>query len=361
MIAGIQPTGSSRTIAVGGGKGGIGKSLIAANLAIAMAQAGNRVILVDGDWGAANQHTLFGIERPGPGLQGFIDHQIDKLSDAQVPTCLIDLTIIPGTTGVIGAANLNYQQKLRVIRHIARLEADVVVIDIGAGVAYNTLDLFGLADLHVVVMTPQLTAMQNAYSFLKGAVHRSIQQLGADAEERAELSMATREGSPSEPVAGLLRRLDDDHPKLAARVASLLTHFGCRLIGNYVFEDREIRALKAMERMIRDYLGVRAQLIGCLRASRKMHASVNDRRPFLLDHQVGNNATLFRQIARILLAENIESLRAGRRVDVEPCVDSLIAGVDNDNDDDDEIRQLTSEEEPVPTPAPNLVAVDGVI
>jgi len=73
-----------RVVSVGGGKGGVGKSVVAANLAVAMAQRGARVVLVDADLGAANQHTLFGIARPGPGVEAFLDGSLAELAQAEV-------------------------------------------------------------------------------------------------------------------------------------------------------------------------------------------------------------------------------------------------------------------------------------
>ena len=129
-------------VAVGGGKGGVGKSVVAANLACAMAELGFRTILVDADLGSANQHTLFGIDRPGVTLQALIDRKIETLEEAVTPTPYGRLFLVPGSGAVVGAANVAHGQKLKLIRHIARLDADAIIIDCGAGTSYNVVDLF---------------------------------------------------------------------------------------------------------------------------------------------------------------------------------------------------------------------------
>ena len=151
-----------RIISVGGGKGGVGKSVVSANLAVAMAQAGARVVLVDGDLGAPNQHTLFGLTRPGPGLEAFLSGATETLAAVALPTLVPGLSLVPGAGGEVGTANLPTARKLKLIRHLRSLDADVVMVDVGAGVSFNVLDLFDAADLKVVVTTPQLTSAQNA-------------------------------------------------------------------------------------------------------------------------------------------------------------------------------------------------------
>lgn len=319
-----MPKQAARIVSVGGGKGGVGKSLIAANVGVAMAQAGARVIVVDADLGAANQHTLFGIDRPGVTLQGLFTHQIQHLGQAAVPSGVRGLSVIPGSGAVAGAANVNHGQKLRLMNEIRKLDADVVVIDVGAGVSYNVLDLFEVADVRLVVSTPQLTAIQNAYSFLKGAVHRVLRetakQFGA-----VELFDAEISGKDTDRVGqwvGQTRRL---FPTLAAAFEAQLDCFGVRLIGNQLFAPHESRVLGCVSRMTEDFLKLRAPVLGSFKASRALHDSVSKRRPYLLDAQNEDAAVTFRQIGMSVLTEDVGALRAGRNPAVPANVLSAVA------------------------------------
>ncbi len=301
---------ADRIISVGGGKGGVGKSVMAANLAVAMAQEGHRVVLVDADLGAANLHTMFGLSGQGHSIQSFIQREVDSLEQARVATQMPGLSLVRGTGAVVGAANINHQQKQRLLRHVAGLDAEVIVVDVGAGSAYNQLDLFDLADLRVVVMTPQLTSIQNAYAFVKGAVYRALSavlklhgrddllsQVGPDVETTTLASLINKAGLP---------------PAALGEIAAFLKAFGARLLGNQVFNSNEARMFTAMGRMLRDFLGINAPVLGFARASRAVHDSINRRQPFMLDAAGEESANAIRAAARQLLDEDVLAMRAQR-------------------------------------------------
>lgn len=301
-----------RVVSVGGGKGGVGKSVVAANLAVAMAQDGARVVLVDADLGAANQHTLFGISRPGPGVEAFLDGAVADLSVAAVETGVPGLRLVPGSGGVVGAANPTTSQKLKLIRHLRALDADAVVVDVGAGVAFNALDLFDAADLRLVVMSPQLTSAQNAYAFMKGAVFRELRRIAAATGQQARIDEAIEGAEPTGSTAQLLVRLAAEDAPLAAALQAGLAGFGARLLGNQLFEPREAGVVYALSRMARDFLGLEAPVMGALRASRRVHDSVNDGRPYLLHAGVDGDecAATLRAVAHALLQAPLPKVAA---------------------------------------------------
>ena len=110
-----------RIVAVGGGKGGVGKSTVAANLALAIGRLGHRVALVDADLGAANLHTMLGALHPASTLSDFLDQTVDSL-DAVRLNVGPNVDLIPGSSRP-GSANLPASQKVRLIRAIARTPA----------------------------------------------------------------------------------------------------------------------------------------------------------------------------------------------------------------------------------------------
>ncbi|MCA9674406.1 MAG: P-loop NTPase, partial [Myxococcales bacterium] len=299
-----------RLIAVGGGKGGVGKSVVSSNLAIAIAALGAKVTVIDLDLGAANLHTLFGIARPEVGLQDFLDREVE-LAETTTRTSAYGVSLIAGSSQV-GVANISHKQKQRLMSHIRQLPGDVILLDLGAGTTFNTLDFVDLADLRVVVMTPQMTSLQNAYSFLKAAVHRSVQLAADTGEEREVLATAVAQVKDTQRMGTLMAALAARSPVLARRCESLLAHYGTVVVGNQVRDDRDVQIIGNMARMIRDFLQIPAPIQALIRDSAVIRDSVNARRPMLLEGG-GAAATELRRLAQALLAPDVARLRHDRR------------------------------------------------
>lgn len=298
-------------ISVGGGKGGVGKSVVAANLAVASAELGFRTVLIDADFGAANQHTLFGIDRPGRTLNALLRREVDSLEAVACPTGLSRLFLVPGVGAVPGAANLAHAQKLKLMRHVRRVDADVVVVDVGAGVSFNVLDLFGLGDLRVVVSSPQLTAMQNAYCFLKAAVHRFLRRRAADHAQRTAFELATSDRE-TDRVRDLKRRVDLESPELAHALGQVTRGFGGVLVGNMVEGPQQRKVLHALSRMASDFLDLDVPLVATLAMSRALHESVTRRRPLVAAHPAHAISRSIAHLAEQLLSTDVAAVRSLR-------------------------------------------------
>src|ERR1043165_8706287 len=113
-MAARRKPGVPRIIAVAGGKGGVGKSTIAVNLALALGRLGLRATLVDADLGAANLHTMLGGLHPTTGRGDFLDHRVEPLDALKTPVPIPTLTLVSGTSRP-GAANLGKRDKLRLL------------------------------------------------------------------------------------------------------------------------------------------------------------------------------------------------------------------------------------------------------
>ena len=94
--------------AIGGGKGGVGKSFVAGNLGILLAQRGFRVILADLDLGGANLHTWLGVNTPEQGVSEFVDRQVEQIHELLIPTSIPQLRLISGARDGVEIANLKH-------------------------------------------------------------------------------------------------------------------------------------------------------------------------------------------------------------------------------------------------------------
>jgi len=115
--------------AVGGGKGGVGKSVVSTILAFWLARNGKRTVLIDVDLGGANLHTLLGIKSPPRTLIDFINRKFGSLEEICIDTEAKNLCLISGSSEVLSLANPHFSQKVKLINHFSRLDADYVVID----------------------------------------------------------------------------------------------------------------------------------------------------------------------------------------------------------------------------------------
>ncbi len=157
--------GAARLVAVASGKGGVGKSNIVLNLALALADYGNSIAIIDGDLGFSNLDILLGL-CPKYGLQDVMDNRIE-LADA--------LTEGPrGISFVSGGGetlleNQSDWQLRRLVEQLAEISGqfDRIFIDFGAGFGRHTAELIGLCDELLLVTTPEPTALADAYTLLK--------------------------------------------------------------------------------------------------------------------------------------------------------------------------------------------------
>ncbi len=168
---------SQAIISVAGGKGGVGKSIFSIALAVKLARDGRSVALVDLDLGAANLHTYLGIITKTPTIADFILKKVPSLEEVLIETSEKNLKIVSGAEFVPGMANPAHWMKLKITRHVKALPADIIIIDLGAGVHFNTLDFFGMSDIGIVVTAPEPGAVMNAYSFIKAALFRKLQSI----------------------------------------------------------------------------------------------------------------------------------------------------------------------------------------
>jgi flagellar biosynthesis protein FlhG len=276
--------GNPRIWAVGGGKGGVGKSVVAASLAAAIAGTGRRCAVIDADLGSANLHTLLGVARPRRTLSHLVTGEAGSLDELMVPTAVPNLWLVSGNEALLEMANLKHAQKEKLFRHIRRVPVDDVLLDLGAGSAFNVLDFFLLARRGLVVTTPEPTAIENAEHFLKAALYRSLQLVAKQSEVRAAILRARdhHRGRRVRSAAELIRLVREIDPPAAKRLDERAQAFRPALLVNQVrsAEQREIGA--ELVAAWRDRLGIPVAYAGSIDSDPNVLASVAQRLPALL-------------------------------------------------------------------------------
>lgn len=162
----------AKSVAIASGKGGVGKSNIAVNIAATLAKRGKRVALFDADMGCANADLLCGLS-PRATLEDVI------LGHARLADVMLKgpggFRLIPGASGVAHLANLNSVQRHSLLEQLQALErvVDVMLLDTGAGIGPDAVGFSSAADLVLVTCTPEPTAMADAYGAIKAISARN--------------------------------------------------------------------------------------------------------------------------------------------------------------------------------------------
>lgn len=160
----------ARVITVTSGKGGVGKSNTAINLAIQFKKMGQRVIILDADFGLANIEIMFGTV-PKHNLCDLI-YQGKNITEI-ITWGAGDVGFISGGSGIVGMSNLSRDYLVYIIQNLAQLDAiaDVIIIDTGAGIGDAVLEFLVASGEIILVTTPEPTSITDSYSLLK-ALHR---------------------------------------------------------------------------------------------------------------------------------------------------------------------------------------------
>ena len=293
--------------AVGGGKGGVGKSFVAGNLGILLSQKGYRVILTDLDLGGANLHTWLGVSSPDQGVSEFVNRKVDQIRELLIPTAIPKLSLISGARDGVEIANLKHTQKMRFLMALKRLDADYIVMDLGAGTAYNTIDFFLLAERQLLVVIPEPTSIENAYRFLKNSFYRKLRHaseaygLRSLIEEMLKSSNSFGIRTPKE----LVEYLQQMGGNTAAFVDEQLNHFQPDLIVNQTRSKSDIRLGSAMEKACLKHFGLTLNYTGHVEQHEMVRESVLQRKPLALEDPNGSVISQIRYISdNLLKSEN---------------------------------------------------------
>ncbi|MBI5198113.1 MAG: AAA family ATPase [Nitrospirae bacterium] len=271
--------------AFGGGKGGVGKSVLCANIAIALAHRRKRVILIDADLGGANLHTYLGISSPKLTLLDFIQRRKQTLEDVLIDTGLPNLRLISGASDFLELANPKFTQKQRMIQAIQDLAADLILIDLGAGTHFNILDFFNASHDGIVVVCPEPASIQNGYRFIKNALYRKISQEFYDYP--LILEMLDRTASPNYPdgCKNLLEfgeRIRATDQECWERFNGIKEKYRPRLIINKAQGEKEMGVAEALRLTTRKYLDIDLRLVGYIPEDYNVKQSTKFLKPFYL-------------------------------------------------------------------------------
>ena len=276
-------TSHPKIVAIGGGKGGVGKSTVSILLAFWFARMGKKTILVDADLGGANLHTFMGIKNPPRTLNDFVTRRYDSLEEICLDTELENLRLIGGASDILSLANIHVSQKAKLIQNLSRLDADYVIIDLGAGTSYNVLDFFLAADKKIVVLIPQPISIQNAYAFIRNTVYRRLSQLvnqKSSLQSLIKTAMDTNNELKVRTVSELLQIVEELNGKEAMNaLQGEIRRIQPFVITNMVRANRDKGAGRVIQMVADKYLMIHSVDLGNIAYDQKLFAAVTEMLP----------------------------------------------------------------------------------
>ncbi|MDR1210665.1 MAG: P-loop NTPase [Spirochaetaceae bacterium] len=297
-----------RIIPIASGKGGVGKSLIAANLAVAFAQSGQKVVLADLDLGASNLHLVIGYQAPRTGIGTFLGDTRSDFNQVIADTDIRNLRFIPGDGEIPGAANLKASQRNALIRRLLQVDADILVLDLGAGTHQFILDLFLLSGQGIVVSAPTVTATLNAYVFLKNTVFRVMYTIftrGGKGFEYLENLRKDKSGLRKLYIPRMLKDISALDPKGYAQFQEKINHFRPRLIMNMIEDPKDADVAMKIRRSCEEYLDIKIEHLGVVYRDAMQDVALSSRLPIILyKPQAILSQAIYRIADKILSSED---------------------------------------------------------
>jgi len=269
--------------AIGGGKGGTGKSFITSCIGTCLAQKGYKTVILDADLGGANIHTFFGMIRPRYSLTDFFDKKV-PLQDIIAQSGIPNLQLIAGTIGSLDSENINHAQKQKLFRQIKAIDAEVIVIDLGAGTHISTLDTFLLADRMIVVTVPEVTALENMYQFIKSVYFRKLKAIFKTYSLNALIQDTWKERATYniQSFKDLIAHLKQSSDEINGIFANEMSGFIAHIVLNQVRTPRDIIVGENLKSVCTNFLGLPVVYSGYASYDAAVIKSVNSREPFML-------------------------------------------------------------------------------
>jgi flagellar biosynthesis protein FlhG len=294
---------------IGGGKGGVGKSFIAASLGTLIAKHGHTVVLIDLDLGASNLHTFLGIKHPQNGIETFLDKSINTLEEVAVPTPIRNLAFISSFHCAMEIANLFHAQKIKLINAIKKLPFDYILIDLGAGTNFNTLDFFLTSNEGMFICTPEPTSVENAFRFIKSAYLRRIKQLLNRDEFNAKVKQLTKEENygpkkSNDVIDFMLRNEPENGVRLKQQVAKLNFKF----ILNQFRKNMDISLGEKIETVCNRHFYSHFEFLGNIDFDERVLDAVLKKKLFVREYPDTETALRLRKIAERLTLDDRQSL-----------------------------------------------------
>jgi len=255
----INENASRKIIPVAGGKGGVGKTLVSANLALALAKHGKDTVAIDLDLGGSNLHTVLGMRNTRMGIGNFLSSRRGSLKDILHETPYDHLKYIPGDVLVPGIADLQFSQKKRILDNILKLTEDYIILDLGPGSNNAVTDFFLISNSGFIVTSSQTSSILNTYGFMRNVVFRFIQRAFSSHREVSRyLKSVMKEKKPGSGMdfSEILKKIRRIDRRVGEKIDKYLSVLQPKIIVNMAKSPEDLEMALKLKDLILSGLGV---------------------------------------------------------------------------------------------------------
>lgn len=251
------------------GKGGTGKTLISTNVAIGVAQQGRKVLLIDIDLGGSNAHTYLHIKNQHYGIANYIYDDQLSYQDIIQETDYPNLHFIAGDALSPGVANINSEQLEVLLQEIVSLPYDYIILDTASGSRSMSLNVFSLVNSGVLVVTPNIASVLNAYNFFKNVIF-NIMLRYVIAENRAEVGeyvrALTEEKVPNSTpkINEVLLEIDRIDPQTSTELREQISCMKPFVVLNSVRGIGDMESVHNLQNLIHKNMNIELECLGAI-------------------------------------------------------------------------------------------------
>lgn len=269
---------------IASGKGGVGKSLLSANLAIALGQAGKKVVLADLDLGASNLHLALGHNVKNNSIGTYLT---DKSSFQSIiePTEYDNVSFIAGDSQIPGLTTLKAVQKTKLLRNFHSIDADFLILDLGAGTHQIILDMFLQSPQGILVTAPTVTATLDGYLFLKNSVFRLLNttyKRGSVGHQYLEQLKTNSDAMKSIYIPKLVDQLSVVDPVNTGLFKTRMNQFKPRLVMNMIDDPKDADRAQRIRNSCSQYLGMDLEYLGLMYRDQLQDKALSSRLPVII-------------------------------------------------------------------------------
>jgi flagellar biosynthesis protein FlhG len=287
-----------RIIAVGGGRGGVGKTLLTVNLGVYFAQLGREVVVCDADPFGSNLHAVLGLQAPPLASAEVLERGAELVS-----TTVPGLRILPTAYDPITATPVRPSRGAHAMRHLASIEADYIILNLGASTTPSTLDLFQSADVSICVTAPEPLAIETTYRFCRSLYLRLLRR--ALMKERFKIRLVERVISSLPPLATppeIVAEMKKYDEAVAAVALEEMGRVTPRLVVGQTRLRSDLELGPAMVGVAERFLGATLDYLGHIEHDDAVWLTVRRMQPLLIDSPTSKSARNIERVARRILA-----------------------------------------------------------